>query len=626
MTRTSGSFRDPAIAGETRFGILAFLGMAMYLTVLMLLEKAGMPDRTGFVLTGIMLVAVFAISGIVARTSQITEWQVSARMAAPLILGMSLAATGLPGSFLVGLPGGFFADNASAAVYLLAPLAGIAWAAVLVAPYIRKSEATAPAGVLRLRYASRFPAGLVIVATCIAAILLMWSQFRLAGLVAAIVFKTDPASSAAIAAALTAVSVIPGGLRGLLRTNALALVLILLAFLAPLIWLATIATGLPVPQLAYGQGALAPIMELEQQLNSVGIPPLSKSMLNGLPAPSGIQLAFLAAFLLSAFVAYPPLLAQFVGARRVDSTRLATAWAILLGALVLTAAPAAAAFAKIAIYDGIFGLTAGEIGKSAAWLLAYGGAASADLSTLPLVTLCGRPVADLASAIAACGGNPDYALGPADLGLRSELIVLGLAEITRIPSAFTMALGAGSIAATIACANGAAFTVSTVLSLGGPASGLNRVFLARAATAAGIMASAYLAMELQIGPIEPLMWSLAICAGALTPAYLLAIWWDRMTWISASAGLLGSLASMTGIAMMAFVGPDMVAMNGDETILQFPLLLGLPLAVTAGLVGLACGLLVAGLFALVPARRPGSGELELLRVPDVRPAGEDLGA
>jgi Na+(H+)/acetate symporter ActP len=189
-----------------------------------------------------------------------------------------------------------------------------------------------------------------------------------------------------------------------------------------------------------------------------------------------------------------------------------------------------------------------------------------------------------------------------------------------------MALGAGAIAGTIACANGAAFALSTVLSLGGPASGLNRVFLARAATAAGILASAYLAVELQVDPIEPMMWSLAICAGALTPAYLLAIWWDRMTWISASAGIFCSLAWMAGVAAMAFAGPDMVVMNGDETALQLPLMAGLPLAVTAGLVGIACGLLVSGISAFVPARRIGSVELELLRVPDAHSATrEDRG-
>ena len=78
---------------------------------------------------------------------------------------------------------------------------------------------------------------------------------------------------------------------------------------------------------------------------------------------------------------------------------------------------------------------------------------------------------------------------------------------------------------------------------------------------------------------------------------------------------------------MAFAGPDMVVMNGDETTLQLWPLAGLPLAVTAGLVGLAGGLLVAGILAFVPARRVGSVELDLLRVPDARPANsEDHGA
>ncbi len=611
---------DPAIAGETRFGLLALLGTLMFLTVLMLLEQAGMPDRIGYVLTAIMLVAVLSISGVVASTSQIGDWQSSGRLAAPLILGMSLAATLFSGQLLAALPGSFFAGSQAAAAYLLGPLFGLAAGSLLVSPYVRKSGAGAPVEYFRLRFANRFPAFLALTATLAGSVLVMWAQFRMIAEIGTMTFRLDGAITTAIAACMTALAVLPGGLRGLIRTNALAMVLIGIATLAPVIWLSTMLAGVPLPQIAYGPGALSEIGELEAQLSSVGIPPLAQAMSDALPAATGLPLAALSAFLFLGFLAFPPLLSQMVAARRIGTTKLAGAWAILLAGAVLTAAPAAAAFAKLAIYDGIFGLTAGETGQAAPWLLAYGSAIAPLSQDIPLVTLCGRQIADLASAIAACGGDPDYALGPADLAMRGEIVGLALPEIATIPSAFTMALAAGATAAALAMANGAAFAFSAILALGGPASGLNRVFLGRVAVAAGIVLAAALALRYPVAPLAPMLWALAVFSGVLAPAFLLAIWWDRMTAISCTLGMAASISAVAAIAAAATLGADLSPGSGDEFLFNIPGLDTLPLPVLAGIAGVACGLPIAAIATFLHGRRLSSGELELLRVPDARPS------
>lgn len=582
-----------------------------------------MPDRVGYVLTGLMLVAVLSVSGVLANTSQFGDWQTAGRLAAPVILGMSLSATLFSGQLLAALPGSFFAASPAAAAYLLGPLFGIAAGSLLISPYLRKSGAVAPAEYFRLRFASRFPAFLALVATLAGSVLLMWSQFRIAAEIGRLTFRLDPATTMAVAALMTALAVLPGGLRGLIRTNALAMVLIGIAMLAPVIWLSATLVGLPVPQLAYGPGALAEIGELEAQLSAVRIPPLAQAMTDGLPAASGVQLATLSVFLFLGFLAFPPLLSQMVAARRIATTRLASAWAILLAGAVLTAAPAAAAFAKLAIYDGIFGLTAGEIGQSAPWLLAFGSAFAPLSENVPLVTLCGRQVGDLAAAIAACGGDPDYALGPADLAMRGEIIGLVLPEIAMIPSAFTMALAAGATAAALAMANGAAFTFSAILSLGGPASGLNRVFLVRAAVAAGIACALALSIRFPVEPLVPLLWALAVFSGALAPAFLFAIWWDRMTGLASAAGMAASLAAIAAIAAGATVGMDLALASGDEFLFNIPGLENLPLPVISAIAALVCGSLAAAIATFLPAKRLGGAELDLLRVPDARKAEDD---
>jgi Na+/proline symporter len=117
-----------------------------------------------------------------------------------------------------------------------------------------------------------------------------------------------------------------------------------------------------------------------------------------------------------------------------------------------------------------------------------------------------------------------------------------------------------------------------------------------------------------------MLWALAVFSGVLAPAFLLAIWWDRMTAISCTLGMAASISAVAAIAAAATLGADLSPGSGDEFLFNIPGLDTLPLPVLAGVAGVACGLPIAVIAAFLPGRRPSSGELELLRVPDARPS------
>lgn len=616
---------DPVISGESRFGMLSVAGMLVLFLVFMVLEQAGVPDGIGYFLTGALLAAAFVVSGLHARTSAIADWQFSRRRAAPAILGMSLAATLITANLFTGLPGSFFAASPAGPAWVLGPLAGLAACALLIAPFLRKSATGAPTGYFALRYGGLPAAAAAMVLVVAASLLMLASQLQAAGALSVIVFAADPVQAIAGAALIVAFAVIPGGLRGLVRTNALAYVIAATALLAPLVWVSTMATKIPLPHLTYGAGALAETLDLEGQLVALGMRPLAQMTADGLPGAAHLMpLAALTLFLILAFMAFPPLLVHFSAARLVKSTRPAIAWSIGLAALILTAAPAVAAFAKLAIYDGIFGLTTGDIQQTAGWVLDFSRFAAPLGQGAPLVTLCGVQVADTAGAIAACGGNPDYALSPGDLAMRGEVVALALPEITQIPSVFTMALGAGAIAAALATANASAFALSSVRALVVSASGLVHLFAARMAILAGIVVASMLAIRLPGQPVELAMWSLAICAGALAPAFLLAIWWDRMNAAAAICGMAAGAFALAAVAGAAYLGADLTPSTGDEIIFAIEPLQGLPLPVHAATLALAASLAVAVAIAFASRRRPDPALLEQLRAPDAPAPGSHM--
>ncbi len=613
---------DQVVAGKSRFGLFAIAAMAAFFLVLMVFEQAGMPERYGYVLTGMFVISAFAFPGIGARTAAFEDWQFSGRTAAPTILAMSMAALLVPSVFFLGLPGNFFAQSGGSAALLLGPPCGLAIAAILILPFLRKSNAGTPPLYFKARYANA-PASIVAMAFfALASFIMLWGQLQIVASISLAVFGLEAGITIALAVLLVSLTVLPGGLNGLIRTNSLAYVLMATAFLVPLVWLSLTTTGIPLPQIAHGPGALVEIVELERQLTGLGLPPLEKATSNALPAMSNLaSIVSLTLFLALAFACYPAILSQSQSARQVKTTRPAIAISIVLAAIVTTAMPAAASFAKIAIYNGIFGLTVGEIPDSANWILKFGAKLAPLGAGEPLVTLCSQAVTTLEQAIAACGGNPDYALGPADLRLRGEIISLALPDIALLPSAFTMAVGAALVAAALASANASAFALSSVLVTRAPISGMNRLFIARLGVLCGILAAAWLALYHPASSLDLVFWSLAICAGVLAPAILLAIWSDRMHAIAAIAGMLASGIALATMAGLSIIGPDLLAGSGDEYRLLLPGLAELPLPIPAGLCAIAAGTVVAALIAWLLPRKPDTLLLESLRVPDAPVAG-----
>lgn len=611
-----------SMAGHSRVVLLSITAIAVFFLVLMLLEQAGMQDSYGYAITAALLAAAFVIPGICAGTIALDEWQVCRREVKPASLAMSLAATLISAGAFVALPGGFFTGNDSGPAYLLGPIAGAAITAFVVLPFLRKSAAPTPSGFFTRRYRGLAPslaAAALVVGACV---LMLWAQFEIAAAVSGIFFGFGGNGAILSAALIVAIAIVPGGLRGLIRTNSLAYLLIAASVLAPLAWLSAAAVNLPIPQFAYGAAATSETSELETQLAGLGLRPLAEATIDSLPQISGILPAGgLLLFLALGFVAFPPLLVHFSAARQVKSTRPTATLTIFLLALVVTAAPAAAAYAKLAIYNGIFGLTAGEIQQAASWVLEFGAFDAPLASGQALVTLCGQKVASVAEAVSACGGNPDYALSPADLRMHGEAVLLALAEMARLPSVFTMALGAGVVGAALATANASAFALASIVVFSEKSSGLRQLFLSRIAVLAGIAAAALLAMRNPAPPMDLAMWSLAFCAGGLAPAYLMAIWWDRINGIAASAGMACSVAVLCSIGLVSIFGFDLTYGNGGEALAAIPALSGLPLPVHAAFIAFGLSVTITAVISFTHARPVDAKLLERLRVPDA-PAAE----
>ncbi|GIL01741.1 MAG: hypothetical protein BroJett030_16400 [Alphaproteobacteria bacterium] len=605
--------RDRSQGPSGLSGLLVAAGTLVFAFLVVLGEQAGMPRGYALHLTGFLVLVVVGAVAVRARTLSVADWLLAGRGAGSVANGMALAASLITGWTVVALGGLFFADPGAGVIWLIGPLIGLAFAAFLIAPYLRRSGAATPAEFITRRFDSRAAGRVMALAAVAAALLTLWSQLLLTSALIEALWAVERRPAVVAAALMCGLAVLPGGLGGVIRVNAVILGFLATAYLVPLVWPSLTLAGFPVPQLAFGHGALEAIGAVAEQLGVLAIAPFDDRVVGVVPAGASASAAVIMTLVLGAgLCAMPHVLAHFAAARGPAGARLSAGWALVLVALVLTGAPALAAFAKLGLYNNLLGLAVGDIRSGAEWLLTWG-SKPALAAGGPMATLCGAAVTDTAAAIAACGGNPDYVIAPPDIRLSAETVTLAMPQIVGLPAVLGAMIAVAALAAGLATANAAAAAIGATVardlfaqddSRPRPASRV--LFLCRLAAAAALVLAAWLTAQFDPPAVIVALWAVAIGAAVLAPVIVAAAWWHAMTANGALAGIAGGGAVLAACAAAMLFGPDLLALSGDEPRLAVPGLDRLPSAVQGAVLALpvATALIVAGSAASRAAARP----------------------
>lgn len=611
---------DRMIAGRGQFSTITVASILAIALFMFLLEKTGMPENYNVFLFGTFLCGTLAVIGVRSATVFRSDWFLSGKRVSAPINGMVAATVALGGPVLMTLPGLYFSGSLLATAVLAAPLAGLALASLFTGPHITNNS-TASLGVfMATRFNSRILTTFVIFTVTICCVLLLWSQLRIVAGLARIFFGLAENRVLIVTAALVAVTVVPGGIFGIVRANSFCFILTAIAFLSAASWLSVVASWIPVPQIGMGLAAFEPVRALELQLDRIGIPRIGDGAAIGWPHQADLaQACVVFLFLAIGTMALPALMNCFQSVARPEPARQSAGWAAIFCAIALTAAPAIAIFAKFGVYTNLLGITAEEIADAAGWVFHWSGKFALFTPDQPLILICGNAVESAAAAIAACGGDPDHAIGPADITVNGELAAYGLAKIYGLPHALTVIGGAGLIACALATANMLAFSAGSALSEDGracftsrPLPDTGRVFAGRIGVLIGIAIAVVLAAFVRVSPTEPVFWGLAVSASLIAPSLVLAIWWRKMSATGAIAGI-GVAASV----LLVFC----ISANVEKVSIVIPALPeyilpssgGLPVAIHAAAYAMPAGLitiLVVSLFTRVAAVATGTSLLQ----------------
>ena len=240
-------------------------GFIAFVIVLGVMEQMGLPRQWIGYLFLIGTIGLYAGIGIMSRTSDASEYYVAGRRVPALFNGMATGADWMSAASFIGMAGTLYLTGFNGLAFILGWTGGYCLVALFLAPYLRKFGQFTIPDFLGARYGghtARF-VGIVIAIQC--SFVYVVAQIYGVGLITTRL--TGVSFELGIFLGLGGILVCSflGGMKAVTWTQVAQYIILIVAYMIPVVWLSVKHTGIPVPQLVYGS-VLQKVTEREKQL------------------------------------------------------------------------------------------------------------------------------------------------------------------------------------------------------------------------------------------------------------------------------------------------------------------------------------------------------------------------
>ena len=253
----------------SRYYLLYTAGFILFLAALAILEKEGFPRIWIGYLFIFSTIVLYAGIGVISRTSDVTEYYVAGRRVPAVFNGMATAADWISAASFISLAGGLYLQGFDGLAYIMGWTGGYVLVALLIAPYLRRFGQYTIPDFLAARYPGRYSGNVIrilaVLATVIVSFTYVVAQIYGVGLITSRFTGIDFSIGIFLGLASILVCSFLGGMRAITWTQIAQYIIILVAYMIPVVWLAAKHTSVPVPQIAYGS-ALIKLSEREKVL------------------------------------------------------------------------------------------------------------------------------------------------------------------------------------------------------------------------------------------------------------------------------------------------------------------------------------------------------------------------
>ena len=303
------------------------------------------------ILVGITFALYIGIA-IWSRAGSTKEFYVAGGGVSPLANGMATAADWMSAASFISMAGLISFMGYDGAVYLMGWTGGYVLLALLLAPYLRKFGKFTVPDFIGERYYSKTARIVAVLCALLVSFTYVAGQMRGVGVVFSRFLEVDINTGVVIGMVIVLFYAVLGGMKGITYTQVAQYCVLIFAFMVPAIFISIQMTGNPIPQLGMGaKGAdgvylLEKLNGLSTELGFAEYTKGSKSMID----------VFAITFALMAGTAgLPHVIVRFFTVKRVRDARKSAGLALLFIAILYTAAPAVAVFARTNLINTVSG-------------------------------------------------------------------------------------------------------------------------------------------------------------------------------------------------------------------------------------------------------------------------------
>lgn len=248
------------------------LCLLAFILLMALAEKWGLSRPWVGAIFLFATVSLYAVIGIKGRTTDADEYYVAGRRIPAVYNGMATAADWMSAASFISLAGGLYlqgfsgtSSQAGGLAYVLGWTGGFCLVALLVAPQLRQLGLYTIPDYFGLRFGGCWPRRLAALAAVLCSFTYVVAQIYGVGLITSRLTGVQFEIGILLGLGGVLVCSFLGGMRAVTWTQVTQYVILVLAFLIPVSWLAYKQLGNPLAPLVYGH-QLQKISQIEQQL------------------------------------------------------------------------------------------------------------------------------------------------------------------------------------------------------------------------------------------------------------------------------------------------------------------------------------------------------------------------
>ncbi|MEM9207167.1 MAG: sodium:solute symporter family protein [Pseudomonadota bacterium] len=509
------------------------LGFLVFFGLMALLETTGVGARAIGVLFLIFTIVIYAIIGFLARTMETDAYYVAGREVPALYNGMATAADWMSGASFVALAGGIYFGGYPYLGFIVGWTGGYVLVNSLMAPYLRKFGCYTVPDFIGTRYGGNLARLCAVFILVAASFTYVTAQINASGTIASRALGIPFEYGVWFGIAGILLCSMLGGMRGVTWTQVAQYIILIIAYIVPVIWMSNVQGFGLIPHLDFGSGAQR-IKELED-IYGLAAPAQPAGGLQVLTTPhfepqggmDSWKFITLALCMMTGTASLPHILMRYFTTPSVRSARKSVGWSLLFIFLLYFTAPALATLSKLQLLDpnlatAVIGKTIAEV-QALEWVQNWGA-----VGMLAVVDHSGDGIVQL---------NEFF--------MRPDIVVLATPEIAGLPYVISGLVAAGGMAAAMSTADGLLLAIANALShdlyykiIDPNAETKTRLIVARVLLICLGVGGAIIASLQLTGILGAVAWAFCFANSGLFFPLVLGVWWKRANAAGAIAGMV----------------------------------------------------------------------------------------